>query len=124
MLAPPAVASPEARVDAKAWFSAERTFVAWMHSSLIAAGASFGLIAVGQTNLNRASGLMLLLPATFLAGWGAYMYRVRCNALNRASARGLRDPIGPAIAVSLLTLTAVVNSYMGIRAYLALPRAT
>ena len=54
------------RVDSKSWFSAERTFVAWIHLALIAAGASFALMGVKQTIEHRAAGLALMVPAIFM----------------------------------------------------------
>mmetsp|Transcript_9205 Transcript_9205/g.21359 ORF Transcript_9205/g.21359 Transcript_9205/m.21359 type:complete len:116 (-) Transcript_9205:237-584(-) len=108
----------EVRVDPKSWFSAERTFVAWMHLSLIAAGASLALMAVGQTSENRAAGLLLMVPAIFLASWGAFTYKQRCTALSMKSTNALMDPVGPAIAVCLITVVSLSNSYLGIRNYL------
>eukprot|EP00310_Coccolithus_braarudii_P014879 CAMPEP_0183349856 /NCGR_PEP_ID=MMETSP0164_2-20130417/13906_1 /TAXON_ID=221442 /ORGANISM="Coccolithus pelagicus ssp braarudi, Strain PLY182g" /LENGTH=452 /DNA_ID=CAMNT_0025521651 /DNA_START=409 /DNA_END=1768 /DNA_ORIENTATION=+ len=113
------MASDEVRVDAKAWFSAERTFISWMHLSLICAGASLALTAVGQTNANRLAGLMMMAPSIFLAIWGAYTYKRRCAALDAKSSDALKDRVGPALVVSMMTLVAISNSYLGITKYLA-----
>ena len=53
------------------------------------------------------------------ASWGAYTYRQRCLALNEKSANALKDPVGPAVAVSMMTVVALINSYMGIRKYMS-----
>ena len=53
------------------------------------------------------------------AAWGASTYKQRCTALSMKRTDALKDPVGPAVAVSLLTVVALGNSYLGIRNYFA-----
>ena len=80
----------EVRVDPKSWFAAERTFVAWMHLSLIAAGASLALMAIGQTLENRAAGLVLMVPAVFLVR--AHVACIAMDARDLSSCRSIHSP--------------------------------
>uniref|UniRef100_A0A7S4BTQ0 DUF202 domain-containing protein n=1 Tax=Chrysotila carterae TaxID=13221 RepID=A0A7S4BTQ0_CHRCT len=106
------------RVDHKTWFSAERTFVGWMHLSLITGGTAFALVAIGQSPSNQILGLLLLVPSVFLAGWGAQTYRVRCASLELQRFDAITDTVGPLVAVILMTIVAALNTFLGIRKYL------
>ena len=47
------------------------------------------------------------------------MYNERCKALNMKSANALKDPYGPAVAVSLMTVVVLFNSHIAIRNHFA-----
>jgi uncharacterized membrane protein YidH (DUF202 family) len=52
------------KIEPKVFFANERTFLAWMHISVILAGASIAILAFADSNENPASQLygIVLLP--------------------------------------------------------------
>jgi uncharacterized membrane protein YidH (DUF202 family) len=68
---------PEVRVDWKAGFSAERTFMAWVHMVITLMSIALALASVEQT---RTTGLLLLVPAAVFLVWATIsFYRRSCS---------------------------------------------
>lgn len=98
------------RVDYKAAFSAERTFVQWIHLSYILSGVGLGLISSGWPGA-KSSGLLMFLPACTFLVWGLISYYRRLHALKDKQLPGIEDKVGPSIALLVMIVVILLNVY-------------
>ena len=108
------------RVDGKAWFTAERTFMAWMHLAITVGSIGLGLVGVKGDDMRSISGL-LMLPTAFFVIWGAVQFYRRSIALSHASTASLEDRVGPTIALIVMVSVLVINTANAWRRFLAVP---
>mmetsp|Transcript_40666 Transcript_40666/g.92216 ORF Transcript_40666/g.92216 Transcript_40666/m.92216 type:complete len:138 (-) Transcript_40666:236-649(-) len=94
------------RVDWKAGFSAERTFMAWMHMVVTLTTIALALIASEQT---RGTGLLLLVPAAVFLLWATISFYRRSYALSQKTMPALEDATGPALVLIVMTLVICIN---------------
>lgn len=90
-------------VQPKTLYSNERTFLEWIHFSVIIASAGvFMLHATGQT-AHVMIGRMLILVAIFLTLWSMHVFNWRADGLDFKVDRRYEDNVGPVVLiVSLL----------------------
>ena len=82
------VETPQIRVDWKAGFSAERTFMAWVHMVITLTIAALPLVASEGT---RTTGFLLIVPAGIFLLWAATSFYRRAAALSQKTVPGLED---------------------------------
>jgi uncharacterized membrane protein YidH (DUF202 family) len=108
------------RVDHKVWFSAERTFIQWIHLATTLGLTSLGLLALADnSSAFLMTGTMLALPAAFFVGWAAVQFHRRVNALKMRHAPDLEDKLGPLLAVCVMTSAVTLHTVLAWRQALA-----
>ena len=61
------------KIEPKVFFANERTFLAWMHASILLAGASVAIVAVADSNpMSQIYGLILLPVSIAFIGYSMY----------------------------------------------------
>ena len=90
------------RVDPKAYFSSERTYVQWMHISLTLGAISLSLISLANTPDVHVAGLLLLGPALFVLAYGTVTFYRRKSALDSTTTAALDDRVGPGLLTLLM----------------------
>ena len=105
------------RVDFKAFFSNERTFVQWMHISVTLGAIALTLSTLADSADVRTAGALLIAPSLFFAIYGLYNFVRRKSALERGMSEALEDRIGPTL------LTIVMMGVVGTNVFLSLRRA-
>ena len=95
-------------VDPKAYFSAERTFIQWMHIALTAGTIALSLATLADSDNVRMAGTMLIAPSLLFLIYGLVSYYRRRDALDRGAVDALDDRLGP--AVLMLVMVAVVGT--------------
>ncbi|RJE22503.1 Vacuolar transporter chaperone [Aspergillus sclerotialis] len=99
------------RVESKVWLANQRTFIKWLHISILLSSLSLGLYnAAGKNNdVARALSIVYTLFALFAAGWGWYMYEVRSRLIRQRSGRDLDNTFGPIVVCVGLAVALVLN---------------
>ena len=105
------------KIDMKAWFSAERTCVQWIHLAATAGGLALAIMSSGDAML-WVTGALLLVPSIFFAAWGGVQYWRRSRGMlapSQISWPGpLQDRVGPALAVGAITIACVANTVIAL----------
>ena len=110
-IAPP---PPEyVRVDPKAFFSNERTFIQWMHISVTLGSISLTLATLADSVDVRMAGSLLIAPALCFLLYGLFNFYRRRGALERGSSDAMEDRLGPAVLT--LFMIAVVSTNMALK---------
>jgi len=92
------------KIEPKVFFANERTFLAWLHSSVLLAGASVAIVSMSDDNfLSQLYGIVLLpLAITFLM-YSMHQYGKRAQMIRRRAPGPYEDIIGPSVlAVSVI----------------------
>lgn len=90
-------------VQPKTLYSNERTFLEWMHFTVVI--SSLGLLllhggpAGGPTAETATIGRFLLVVAILLVVWSLHTFNWRAEALNSKEARDYSDPVGPLLLI-------------------------
>lgn len=94
------------KIDPKVFFSNERTFLAWLHTSVLLAGSSIALSSFSNDTLpNRLYGVFTLSLAIAFICYAMYQYSERSRMMIRASPGPYEDTVGPSILAIMLVLS-------------------
>ncbi|KAL2825457.1 VTC domain-containing protein [Aspergillus cavernicola] len=99
------------RVETKVWLANQRTFIKWLHVSILLSSLSLGLYnAAGKHNdIARALSIVYTCFAIFSAAWGWYMHEMRARLIRRRSGRDLDNTFGPVVVCIGLAVALVLN---------------
>lgn len=115
------------RVESKVWLANQRTFIKWLHISILLSSLSLGLYnAAGKQNdVARALSIVYTMFALFSAGWGWYMYEMRSRLIRQRSGRDLDNTFGPIVVCVGLAAALVLNFAFKVRSImLQVPQET
>jgi len=102
------------KIEPKVFFSNERTFLAWLHSAVLLAGASIALTSK-YSNRNNSSlanqlyGIVLLPVAIAFMVYAMHQYGRRSQMIRRRAPGPYEDIIGPSVLAVALMLSIVVQ---------------
>jgi uncharacterized membrane protein YidH (DUF202 family) len=93
------------------FFANERTFLAWMHLSVILAGGSIAILAFAQTNnpLSQLYGVVLLPVAMAFILYSMYQYQRRATMIRTRHPGPYDDTTGPVVLAVMLMLSIVAQ---------------
>ncbi|KAL4868244.1 hypothetical protein BDV12DRAFT_170021 [Aspergillus spectabilis] len=99
------------RVETKVWLANQRTFIKWLHISILLSSLSLGLYnAAGKHNdIARALSIVYTCFAIFSAAWGWYMHEKRARLIRARSGRDLDNMFGPIVVCVGLAIALVLN---------------
>ncbi|KAL5338810.1 VTC domain-containing protein [Aspergillus crustosus] len=99
------------RVETKVWLANQRTFIKWLHISILLSSLSLGLYnAAGKHNdIARALSIVYTGFAIFSAAWGWYMHEKRARLIRARSGRDLDNMFGPIVVCVGLAIALVLN---------------
>jgi uncharacterized membrane protein YidH (DUF202 family) len=99
------------KVEPKIFFSNERTFLAWLHTSVLLAGASIAFSSFTQQSsyYNQIYGVILLPVAIMFIVYSMYQYAKRCEMISRRAPGPYEDLIGPTVFGIVLMLSIVTQ---------------
>jgi len=119
IILPPGVQKPrqllmyagEVKVEAKVWLANQRTFIKWMHITVLLATLSLGLYnAVGPGNtLAQVISMVYTGLAVFAGVWGWTMYMWRTRLIEQRSGKDFDHVLGPIVVCVALAVALVVN---------------
>jgi uncharacterized membrane protein YidH (DUF202 family) len=96
------------KIEPKVFFSNERTFIAWMHVSIILAGGSIAILAFAEDTNNPFSqlyGIILLPVAISFIIYSMYQYQRRARMIRTRHPGPYEDTVGPAVLGIMLMLS-------------------
>ncbi|KAJ5937177.1 hypothetical protein N7454_004832 [Penicillium verhagenii] len=99
------------RVESKVWLANQRTFIKWLHISILLSSLSLGLYnAAGKHNkIAQALAVVYTFFAVFSAVWGWYMYEKRSRLIRQRSGKDLDNLFGPLVVCLGLAVALVLN---------------
>jgi uncharacterized membrane protein YidH (DUF202 family) len=114
---PPKPRKAPIKIEPKVFFSNERTFLAWMHVSVILAGASIAILAFADTNnyVSQVYGVVLLPVAIAFIVYSMVQYQRRAYMIRNRLPGPYEDTVGPTVLCIMLMLSIVVQ--FGLRLY-------
>mmetsp|Transcript_5391 Transcript_5391/g.7798 ORF Transcript_5391/g.7798 Transcript_5391/m.7798 type:complete len:197 (+) Transcript_5391:3-593(+) len=104
--------SAPVKIDPKVFFANERTFLAWLHVSVLLAGASVAIVAFDSHSSAPSSALygVVLLPVSiaFIA-YSMIQFTRRASMIRRKSPGPYMDVTGPTVLTVILMLSIVTQ---------------
>lgn len=99
------------RVESKVWLANQRTFIKWLHISILLSSLSLGLYnAAGRHNkIAQTLAVVYTFFALFSAAWGWYIYEKRAQLIRARSGKDLDNVYGPVIVCIGLAIALVLN---------------
>jgi uncharacterized membrane protein YidH (DUF202 family) len=105
------------KIEPKVFFSNERTFLAWMHLSVILAGASIAILAFADSNnyVSQVYGVVLLPVAIAFVVYSMVQYQRRAYMIRNRLPGPYEDTVGPTVLCIMLMVSILVQ--FGLRLY-------
>ncbi|KAJ5562238.1 hypothetical protein N7461_000999 [Penicillium sp. DV-2018c] len=99
------------RVESKVYLANQRTFIKWLHISILLSSLSLGLYnAAGKHNqVAQVLAVVYTFFAIFAAVWGWFMYERRARLIRQRSGKDLDNMFGPIIVCIGLAVALVLN---------------
>jgi SPX domain protein involved in polyphosphate accumulation/uncharacterized membrane protein YidH (DUF202 family) len=99
------------RVESKVYLANQRTFIKWLHISILLSSLSLGLYnAAGKHNqVAQALAVVYTFFAIFAAVWGWFMYEKRARLIRQRSGKDLDNMFGPIVVCIGLAVALVLN---------------
>lgn len=98
------------KIEPKVYFANERTFLDWMHMSVLLATISTAIIAFAEANeYSQIYGLVLLPTSIGFAMYALYVYMKRANMIRNKDPGPYEEKVGPILLATLLAITIVAN---------------
>ena len=104
--------SAPVKIDPKVFFANERTFLAWLHVSVILAGASVAIVAFTDSQSSSPGALygVILLPVSIaFILYAMIQYTRRASMIRRKSPGPYMDIAGPTVLTVILMLSIVTQ---------------
>eukprot|EP00571_Detonula_confervacea_P012550 CAMPEP_0172311128 /NCGR_PEP_ID=MMETSP1058-20130122/13823_1 /TAXON_ID=83371 /ORGANISM="Detonula confervacea, Strain CCMP 353" /LENGTH=235 /DNA_ID=CAMNT_0013024209 /DNA_START=20 /DNA_END=727 /DNA_ORIENTATION=+ len=104
--------SAPVKIDPKVFFANERTFLAWMHVSVILAGASIAIGAFTDSDHsgpNQLYGVILLPVSISFILYAMTQYSRRASMIRRKAPGPYVDIVGPTVLTVILMLSIVAQ---------------
>ncbi|KAI0050226.1 hypothetical protein FA95DRAFT_1487660 [Auriscalpium vulgare] len=96
------------RVEPKVSFANERTFLSWLHFTVILGGLAVGLLNFGD-KVGKISAAMFSLVAVAIMGYALYTYHWRARSIRTGGRGPYDDRLGPTLLCIALLVSVIVN---------------
>ena len=98
------------RIDGRAWFANERTFLSWMGSSSILTAFASGLVVVGEGGTTQTVSVVLLTVAALIfVIYATRMHYVRAHQLRRRGVSAYDDRFGATLFFVVMSAAVLAN---------------
>ncbi|KAI0307228.1 vacuolar transporter chaperone 1 [Multifurca ochricompacta] len=96
------------RVEPKVSFANERTFLSWLHFTVILGGLAVGLLNFGD-KVGKISAALFSLVAISIMSYALYTYHWRANSIRKGGRGPYDDRLGPTLLCAALLVSVIVN---------------
>ncbi|KAG5652416.1 vacuolar transporter chaperone [Sphagnurus paluster] len=96
------------RVEPKVSFANERTFLSWLHFTVVLGGLAVGLLNFGD-KVGKISAAMFSVVAMAIMIYALYTYHWRAASIRRGGRGPYDDRLGPTVLCIALLVAVVVN---------------
>ena len=99
------------KIEPKVFFANERTFLAWLHLSVMLAGASIAILAFAedQNPVSQLYGVIMLPVAIAFIVYAMYQYARRASMIRTRHPGPYEDTVGPAVLGIMLMVSIVAQ---------------
>lgn len=99
------------KIEPKVFFANERTFLAWMHLSIILAGASIAILAFADDSnpYGQLYGIVMLPVAIAFIIYSMYQYQKRARMIRHRHPGPYDDTVGPVVLGIMLMVSIVAQ---------------
>lgn len=106
------------KVEAKVWLANQRTFIKWLHVTVLLGTLSVGLgnAAGVDNNVARTLAVVYTLVAVFAGVWGLTMYLWRSRLIEQRSGKDFDNMVGPFVVSIALCVALILNFYFKYKA--------
>jgi uncharacterized membrane protein YidH (DUF202 family) len=101
---------PVAAPPAKTFFANERTFLSWLHFTLLLGALAIGLLNFSD-HIGQVSAITFTILAVIVMIYALYNYNVRANCIARKEVGDFSDKYGPALLTFFMVIAVSVNFY-------------
>lgn len=107
------------RVESKVYLANQRTFIKWLHISVLLSSLSLGLYnAAGKHNqVAQTLAVVYTFFAIFAAVWGWFIYERRARLIRQRSGKDLDNTFGPIVVCIGLAIALVLNFVFKVRSH-------
>ncbi|CAO3642199.1 unnamed protein product [Cunninghamella blakesleeana] len=99
------------RIEPKVFFANERTFLSWLHFTVVLGGLAIGLLNFGD-KIGQISALIFTIIAMFVMLYSLYTFHWRANKIRNRLNASYDDRFGPSMLCVLLLAGVTVNLYL------------
>ncbi|KAF9006568.1 hypothetical protein BDQ17DRAFT_1239184 [Cyathus striatus] len=96
------------RVEPKVSFANERTFLSWLHFTVVLGGLAVGLLNFGD-KVGKISAAMFSVVAMAIMVYALYTYHWRAASIRRGGRGPYDDRLGPTVLCIALLVAIIVN---------------
>ncbi|EIM88285.1 uncharacterized protein STEHIDRAFT_95354 [Stereum hirsutum FP-91666 SS1] len=96
------------RVEPKVSFANERTFLSWLHFTVILGGLSVGLLNFGD-KVGKISAALFSIVAVMIMVYALYTFHWRANSIRKGGRGPYDDRLGPTLLCIALLVSVIVN---------------
>ncbi|KAH9999808.1 vacuolar transporter chaperone 1 [Russula vinacea] len=96
------------RVEPKVAFANERTFLSWLHFTVILGGLAVGLLNFGD-KVGKISAALFSFVAIGIMSYALYTYHWRANSIRKGGRGPYDDRLGPTLLCAALLVSVIVN---------------
>mmetsp|Transcript_14621 Transcript_14621/g.22162 ORF Transcript_14621/g.22162 Transcript_14621/m.22162 type:complete len:230 (-) Transcript_14621:234-923(-) len=98
------------KVEPKVFFANERTFLAWLHTSVLLAGASIAITSFSEGSLmNQLYGIILLPVAIMFLCYAMHQYGRRSKMIRTTAPGPYEDIVGPSVLAIVLIVSIIAQ---------------
>lgn len=98
------------RIEPKVYFANERTFLSWLHFTVVLGGLAIGLLNFGD-KIGQISAVIFTIIAMFVMLYSLYTFHWRANKIRNRLNASYDDRFGPSMLCVLLLAGVTVNLY-------------
>jgi len=95
-------------VEPKVAFANERTFLSWLHFTVILGGLAVGLLNFGD-KVGKISASMFSVVAIGIMSYALYTYHWRAQSIRKGGRGPYDDRLGPTLLCTALLVSIIVN---------------
>ncbi|KAG8927145.1 GTPase regulator Nrf1 [Tulasnella sp. UAMH 9824] len=96
------------RVEPKVFFANERTFLSWLHFTVVLGGLAVGLLNFGD-KVGKISAAMFSVIALGIMIYALFVYHWRASAIRKRGSGPYDDRLGPTLLCLALFIAIVTN---------------
>ncbi|KAL1760113.1 hypothetical protein FB107DRAFT_256861 [Schizophyllum commune] len=97
------------RVEPKVSFANERTFLSWLHFTVVLGGLAVGLLNFGDKIGKISAAMFSVVAAVAIMIYALYTYHWRAASIRRGGKGPYDDRLGPTILCIALLVAIIVN---------------
>ncbi|ORZ20284.1 vacuolar transporter chaperone 1 [Absidia repens] len=98
------------RIEPKVFFANERTFLSWLHFTVVLGGLAMGLLNFGD-KISQLCALMFTLIAMGVMVYALYTYHWRANKIRNRLDASYDDRWGPSVLCIFLLAAVLLNLF-------------